>query len=117
MTIWIDAQLSPALADWIDRRYEDLQATPVRAVGLRDAEDEESFRAAREATAAGGMVVMRKDSDFLNLLERHGPPPKVIWLTCGNTSNRRMREILKRRLRPAAELLKSGETLVEISDL
>lgn len=32
---------------------------------------------------------MSKDSDFLNLLDRHGPPLKIIWVTCGNTSNRR----------------------------
>ena len=111
--IWIDAQLSPALAAWINRTYDDIRAQSIRAVGLRDAEDEQIFRAAQEAN----VIIMSKDSDFLNLLDRHGPPPKVIWVTCGNTSNRQMRIILKQLLQPAVEMLNSGETIVEIDDL
>lgn len=68
--IWIDAQLSPALAAWINRNYGDLEAKSVRAVGLRDAGDEEIYRAARRTE----VIVMTKDSDFLNLLDRLGPP-------------------------------------------
>jgi len=111
--IWIDAQLSPALAAWINRTYDDIRAQSIRAVGLRDAEDEQIFRAAQEAN----VIIMSKDSDFMNLLDRHGPPPKVIWVTCGNTSNRRMRIILKQLLQPAVKMLNSGETIVEIDDL
>jgi predicted nuclease of predicted toxin-antitoxin system len=37
---------------------------------------------------------MTKDSDFVALLDRFGPPPQVIWITCGNTSNARLKEIL-----------------------
>jgi predicted nuclease of predicted toxin-antitoxin system len=47
--IWIDAQLSPALAAWINRNYKEVEAKSVRAVGLRDAGDEEIYRAARKA--------------------------------------------------------------------
>ncbi len=111
--IWIDAQLSPALAAWINRTYDDINAQSVRAVGLRDAEDEEIFQAARDAN----VIMMSKDSDFLNLLDRHGPPPKVIWVACGNTSNQRMRTILRQTLLPAVEMLEGSETIVEIGDL
>jgi len=111
--IWIDAQLSPALAAWINRTYDNIKAQSVRAVGLRDAEDEEIFQAAREAN----IIMMSKDSDFLNLLDRYGPPPKVIWITCGTTSNQRMRKILKRTLRSAVQMLEADETIVEIGDL
>ena len=111
--IWIDAQLSPALVAWINRNYEDLEAKSVRAVGLRDAGDEEIYRAARRTE----VIVMTKDSDFLNLLDRLGPPPKVIWVTCGNTSNRRMRKILKQTLRSAVERLQGEEEIIEIGDL
>ena len=65
--IWIDAQLSPAVAAWINRTYDDITAQSVRAIGLRDAEDEKIFQAAREAN----VIVMSKDSDFLNLLDRY----------------------------------------------
>jgi predicted nuclease of predicted toxin-antitoxin system len=60
---------------------------------------------------------MTKDSDFLNLLDRLGPPPKVIWVTCGNTSNRRMRQILNQTLHSAVDMLEGEEELVEIGDL
>ena len=81
MTIWIDAQFSPAIATWISENFP-VNAVALRDIGLRDAEDEEIFTAARSATA----VVMTKDSDFLNLLDGLGPPPQVLWVTCGNTS-------------------------------
>jgi predicted nuclease of predicted toxin-antitoxin system len=58
---------------------------------------------------------MTKDSDFVDLVERLGSPPQIIWLTCGNTSNARLREILSETLSRALELLAAGETLVEIS--
>ena len=96
-----------------NRTYDDINAQSVRAVGLRDAEDEEIFQAARDAN----IIMMSKDSDFLNLLDRHGPPPKVIWVTCGNTSNQRMRTILRKTLLPAVEMLEGSEIIVEIGDL
>lgn len=111
--IWIDAQLSPALAAWINRRCEDMTTQSVRAVGLRDASDREIFEAARDAE----VIMMSKDSDFLNLLDQHGPPPKVIWVTCGNTSNQRMRKILKKTLSTAVRMLKGDDHVVEIGDI
>jgi predicted nuclease of predicted toxin-antitoxin system len=61
----------------------------VRDVGLRDAEDREIFLEARKQSA----IVMTKDNDF-NLLQKElGAPPKLIWITCGITSNVRLKEI------------------------
>jgi hypothetical protein len=59
MTIWIDAQLSPALAPWISATFG-IPAVAVRDLGLRDATDHQIFMAARQA----GVIVMSKDSDF-----------------------------------------------------
>ena len=59
---------------------------------------------------------MTKDADFVTLLESKGPPPQVIWITCGNTTNRNLRRILEGTLRDAIELLSRGEPLVEIRD-
>jgi predicted nuclease of predicted toxin-antitoxin system len=110
MTIWIDAHLSPGIAAWVTRTFG-LNALALRDVGLRDAEDLDIFAAAK----AQGVILMTKDSDFVDLVERLGPPPKIIWLTCGNTSDARLREILNGSLLEALELLRTGETLVEIS--
>jgi predicted nuclease of predicted toxin-antitoxin system len=109
-TIWIDAHLSPAIADWITATFG-ITAVALRDLGLRDAEDPEIFEAAK----AQGAIFMTKDSDFVDLVGRFDTPPQIIWLTCGNTSNARLRDILNLTLSNALELLKSGEKLVEIS--
>jgi len=110
MTIWLDAQMSPAIAAWMGSKFS-VHAVAVRDLGLRDAKDHEIFQAARREN----VVVMTKDSDFVLLLDRLGPPPQVIWVTCGNTSNARLKEILTTTLPKALELLHAGEKLVEIS--
>lgn len=46
MTIWIDAQMSPAIAAWISSNFA-IKAVAIRELGLRDAEDKEIFQAAR----------------------------------------------------------------------
>ncbi|WP_249322204.1 DUF5615 family PIN-like protein [Halomonas sp. PGE1] len=89
-----------------------VEAYSARWLGYRDATDEDIFAAARDA----GAIVLTKDRDFPDLLERYGPPPKVIWVTMGNTTNARMREVLQRLLPTALELLAKGESLVELSD-
>ena len=110
MNIWLDAQLSPAIAQWMEDHFK-IKANPVRELGLRDAKDSEIFRAARDAEA----VVLTKDADFPHLLSKHGPPPKVLWLTCGNTSNANLKQLLNRALPEALRLLEEGESVVQIS--
>jgi len=90
----------------------DVEAGAVRDVGLLGAEDSEIFERAR----AEADVVLTKDRDFVDLLERLGPPPKVIWITVGNTSNQHLEQVLSATLADALKLLQSGEPLVEISD-
>jgi predicted nuclease of predicted toxin-antitoxin system len=79
--IWLDAQLSPQLAQWIADTFGG-ECLHVRDLGLRNADDTEIFQKARDA----GSVVMTKDEDFVRLAERNGPPPQVIWVTAGNMS-------------------------------
>ncbi len=110
MTIWLDAQLSPRLARWINANFSAVQAIPLRDLGLRDAKDAAIFAAAR----AAGVLMVSKDSDFVRLLEHHGSPPKIIWLTCGNTSETVLQALFARHLATALNLLAGGETLVEI---
>jgi predicted nuclease of predicted toxin-antitoxin system len=109
VTIWVDAQLSPRTARWIAANFP-ITAQAVGELGLRDASDKQIFAAARAAAA----IVITKDADFLRLLEQRGSPPKVIWLTCGNTSDAALQAILSRHLASALRLLEGGEDLVEI---
>lgn len=111
MIFWIDAQISPAIAFWIKHNFA-IDAVSLRDIGLRDAEDTDIFQAAKSA----GAVIMTKDADFSILQDRLGAPPQILWVTCGNTSNARLKEILSIALVEAINFLSSGEPLVEISD-
>ena len=108
--IWIDAHLSPAISIWITATFG-ISALALRDIGLREAEDAEIFEAAK----AQGIIFITKDSDFVDLVNRFGQPPQIILLTCGNTSNERLKEILSSKLSEALALLSLGEPLVEIS--
>jgi predicted nuclease of predicted toxin-antitoxin system len=108
--IWVDAHISPAIAKWVSTEFGH-PAQAVRDLGFRVAKDKEIFAAGRQANA----IVMTKDADFAEMVERLGPPPAVIWLTCGNTSNSALRLVLRSTLPKALELIGQGEKLVEIS--
>jgi predicted nuclease of predicted toxin-antitoxin system len=111
MKLWIDAQLSPFIALWINDNFATLQAVSLRSMNLNFAPDKEIFDKAKSAD----VVIMSKDFDFVRLLRLYGPPPKLIWVTCGNTSNAAMCAILKDTLPQAMLLFEQGEMMVEIS--
>lgn len=111
MKIWIDAQLPPTLANWLTETFG-LEASALRDLELRDAQDIEIFAAAR----AENVVIMTKDSDFIDLVCRLGSPPQILWLTCGNVTNRNLRQLLTATLPDALEQLRQGEMIVEITN-
>ncbi len=108
-SIWLDAQLPPVLAKWIFEEFK-IPCRAVRDLGLRDAPDLQIFKKAKEAD----VVVIIKDKDFVELLHKFGPPPKILWLTCGNTSRDEMKKILSAQLAKAMAILLAGNELVEI---
>jgi predicted nuclease of predicted toxin-antitoxin system len=108
--LWLDAHISPKLCPWIRRQFA-VDAIHIRDLGLRYAEDPHIFDKAREAEA----VVFTKDDDFVDLVDRLGTPPQVLWLRYGNMSNARLWVILARALPDALDLLRRGEPVVELS--
>ncbi|WP_342089137.1 DUF5615 family PIN-like protein [Dyadobacter sp. OTU695] len=107
--IILDAHLPPTLAVWITETFE-IPCFSAQFLDLRHAEDEEIFLFSKTKNA----IVITKDDDFVSLLGRFGSPPKVIWLTCGNTSKSRLKEIFSANLGSALALLKTND-LVEIT--
>ncbi len=93
MIVWVDAQLSPALAPWLTQEFG-VEAYSVRHLGLVRASDSIIFQAARDA----GVVVITKDVDFVLIQGRRGAPPSVVWVRCGNTSNAHLKKVLRRTL-------------------
>lgn len=111
MKIWVDAQLSPEIARWLRDSFG-VDASALKDLGLRDAEDHDIFFAARAAR----IVMMTKDEDFAYLVLRDGPPPQIIWIRSGNTSNQRLKEILGKQWSAVVALLAAGESLVEVTE-
>jgi predicted nuclease of predicted toxin-antitoxin system len=109
---WIDAQLPPGLAPWLTKTFG-VEAKSLRFLGLQYAEDPEIYNCAR---AAGEVVLISKDSDFVELVAQQGPPPRLLWVTCGNLTNRRLRAVFTRVFADARASLEAGEVIVELGD-
>jgi len=71
--------------------------TQVRLVGLSDASD----RAIWEYAKRNGFYVVSLDSDFSEMSALLGPPPKIIWLRCGNQPT----AVIEKLLRSHADVL------------
>jgi predicted nuclease of predicted toxin-antitoxin system len=111
MILILDAQISPSLAVWIKEKFS-IDCFSATFLGLREANDKTIFQEAKDRNA----IVITKDDDFLKLWEQYGSPPKTIWLTCGNTSKQRLKEIFEKHLQVALKLLENTD-LVEITGL
>ncbi|MBN2896167.1 MAG: DUF5615 family PIN-like protein [Campylobacterales bacterium] len=108
MTLWLDAQLPPALAYWITYRFG-IKTVCVRDLGLREASDMEIFERARKENA----VVMTKDSDFVELFLHFGAPPKIIIVHCGNMTNKNLQAFLEPNFEAVLQYLQT-EAIVEL---
>lgn len=110
MKLWLDAHFSPMLATWIQTEYH-IETLPVRDLGMQEAMDIEIFQHAKQRN----VCFMTKDSDFVDLFEKFGPPPQIIWIRCRKTSNASMIKFYQKRFltccpcyRMMKDLLKSG---------
>src|SRR4051812_23129129 len=107
-----DAQISSSIAKWLIETFN-VRAASTKMLQLMKADDEIIFMAARNANG----ILISKDRDIPLLLNRYGPPPKVIWLTCGNTSNIVLKRILQNNFKAIIEsLIITNDSLIEITD-
>jgi len=106
MNFVVDAQLPPALCGWLRERNH--VAVHVVDVGLGAAGDAEIAAYAE----ADGAVLVTKDEDFvtLRLPDRFG----LLWLRCGNATNRALAMWLEPRWAEIESLLSAGERFVEV---
>lgn len=111
MIFWLNAQLPPRMAHWLTATFS-IDAVTLYDLNLRDAQDIDFFETARNN--GPGTVVITKDRDFIDLVVRLGTPPQILWLTCGNVSNRRLQELFTQTFPEALTLLKNGEAIVEV---
>lgn len=80
MKLLIDQNLPRSLVDHFSAEFPG--SIHITSLALDEAADETLWAHAR----ANGFIIITKDSDFQQLSYLLGPPPKVIWLRCGNRS-------------------------------
>ena len=82
----------------------------VRLVGLAKAED----RAIWDFAAGSGFTIVSLDADFAERAALIGPPPKVIWLRCGNQSTRFVGKVLRDHAEAIAAFAHEAAACLEI---
>lgn len=81
-------------------------------LGYREARDSMVSEAARRS----GAIVLTKDADFADDVERNGSPP-VLWGRTPNTATRDLKPVLLAELSAALDAVREGVALVEIGRL
>ena len=108
MIFLVDAQLPPALANWLTQQGHTAQH--VDNLGLRDAEDVVIWNWAMSSEA----IIVTKDEDFAQRMARTTNGPVIVWLRIGNSTNRALLEWLEPRWTQVTVLLDAGNRLIEV---
>jgi predicted nuclease of predicted toxin-antitoxin system len=103
--IWLDAQLSPIIAKWMSE-YTGLVVKSSYSLQSNMLTDMEIYR---RAQSAGKIILISKDADFPELINRLGSPPKLIVVKKGNCDNRVMWEFIKSNILTAISALADSE--------
>lgn len=94
-SLLLDENLSPRLIERLHDVYPG--SRHVSHAGLASSSDLEIRSYARKH----GLIVLTKDSDFVDMALLLGVPPKVVWLRLGNVST----AAIEKALRDAAPVL------------
>lgn len=91
MKLFFDQNLSHKLVSSLSDLYPD--SSQARLAGLDTAMDRVIWQFAKE----NDFTIVTLDSDFAELAAAIGPPPKVVWLRCGNQPSSAIEERLRNR--------------------
>ncbi|MEX0775763.1 MAG: DUF5615 family PIN-like protein [Phycisphaeraceae bacterium] len=92
MKLLFDQNLSFRLC----RQLADLfpNSDQARLMGMAEADDRVLWQRAK----ADGFALVMQDVDFADMVGLYGPPPKVIWLRCGNRPTSFIEGLLRRHV-------------------
>lgn len=111
MRLVLDAQLPPSIAAWTARRFN-VECLTLAEANLRGAGDSVIFQSLR----SHGSVIVTKDEDFVSLVRTLNPPPQVLWVRCGNVTNRALAARFETEMERALGRLRAGDAVVQIAD-
>jgi predicted nuclease of predicted toxin-antitoxin system len=67
------------------------ESSQARLLGLEEADDRVVWQHAK----TNGFNLVTQDADFAEMAVLYGPPPKVIWLRCGNQPTAVVEKLLR----------------------
>ena len=109
MKLLLDANLSWRLTAFLSEQFG--ECIHVNQTNLpKPAKDTEIWNYA----AVNGYTIVTQDSDFLNLFETRGYPPKIILLRVGNMGRKQAGEVLVQAKADLEDLEKNDYGLLEI---
>ena len=111
MRLLVDAQLPPALAQWLTAKGHPAQH--VAEVGLRDSTDEEVWNFA----LAHDLILVTKDEDFPSRVWIDRASLGIIWVTIGNCSNQTLIAVFEQQLPAIERIFSGGKSLVQIQKI
>ena len=109
MKILLDANISWKLVNKLNHIYG--ECNHVDHIGLTvPVKDIDIWNYAHK----NGHVIITKDSDFMDLLDTHGFPPKIVLLRTGNNNSQALLDLLISIKEKIDELVESDIGILEI---
>lgn len=109
--LWIDANISPIIAKWMADHLTMSVKTAYSLEVLRK-DDQEIYALARER---GNVILVSKDADFPELVNRLGAPPKVVNIRIGNARSKDLWARLQPALKEIVHILTTSDVqIVEV---
>ncbi len=82
--LWLDTHISSVIAKWL-KEEKGLEVKSSYILKLHGLDDVDIYY---KAKAAGYIIIITKDSDLAEIVQRLGSPPKIINIKTGNCRNR-----------------------------
>jgi len=92
MKILFDQNISHRIISKIN--HLNIEAHQVKELGLEDSTDLDIWKYAK----LNGYAIITFDSDFCDIANLRGHPPKIIWLRAGNTSTTNLAKVLIKKI-------------------
>lgn len=84
------------------------QSAHIAALELTHLSDYKIWQYAKE----NDFIIVTKDRDFYHLATAKGHPPKVVWLTAGNCTNRQLIEFLLHHTKEIISFIEGSESIL-----
>jgi predicted nuclease of predicted toxin-antitoxin system len=105
MKILFDQNISFRIVRKLKENWPEIKQ--VRELGFENKRDKEIWDFAK----LEGYAILTFDSDFFDLANLHGSPPKIIWLRFGNKSTNELAEILQLKSSIIEDFVKEQSSL------